>query len=114
MLGLAPFALIVAGLVTVVVFAARLGVRVELDRTRTLALTFAFVALLLGAWWFLTRGNIGERLVHHNILPSAVGVVRAFVPLHLEHDAWFDFRARARPALGVEVRERFANSAWAG
>jgi NitT/TauT family transport system permease protein len=84
MLGLALFALIFVGLITAVVFAAKLGVRAELDRTRTLALTFAFVALLLGAWWFLTRGNIGERLVHHNILPSPVEVVKAFVPLHFE------------------------------
>ncbi|MBI2929311.1 MAG: ABC transporter permease subunit [Verrucomicrobia bacterium] len=84
MLGLALFALIFVGLVTAVVFAAKLGVRAELDRTRTLALTFAFVALLLGAWWLLTRGNIGERLVHHNILPSPVEVVKAFGPLHFE------------------------------
>ncbi len=84
MLGLALFALIFVGFVTAVVLVAKLGVRAELDRTRTLALTFAFVALLLGAWWFLTRGIIGERLVHHAILPSPVEVVKAFIPLHFE------------------------------
>ncbi len=84
MLGLALFALIFVGFVTAVVLVAKLGVRAELDRTRTLALTFAFVALLLGAWWFLTRGIIGERLVHHAILPSPVQVVKAFIPLHFE------------------------------
>ena len=46
MLGLALFALIFVGLVTGVVLVARLGVREDLDRTRTLALTFAFVALV--------------------------------------------------------------------
>jgi NitT/TauT family transport system permease protein len=36
------------------------------------------------AWWFITRGAPGERIVQSLILPSPMEVLRAFVPLHVE------------------------------
>ena len=63
---------------------ARLHVRGELDYSRALGLTALFVGVVLVVWWFLTRGQIGERIVQPLILPSPMEVLRSFVPLHVE------------------------------
>ena len=69
---------------TLVIRLARLRVREELPYSRTLGLTALFVAVVLGVWWFLTRGQPGERIVQQLILPSPLEVLKAFVPLHVE------------------------------
>ena len=71
-------------LLTVVVRLARLHVRGELDYSRAIGLTALFVGVTLVVWWFLTRGQIGERIVQPLILPSPMEVLQSFVPLHVE------------------------------
>jgi NitT/TauT family transport system permease protein len=84
MLGFFIFAAaFVAGL-TLVVRLARLQVRGELLSPQALGLTLAFVAVVLGVWWFVTRGPAEGRLVQPLILPSPMEVLRAFSPLHFE------------------------------
>ena len=78
------FALGFAMLLTVVVRLARLHVRGELDYSRAIGLTAMFVGVTLVVWWFLTRGQIGERIVQPLILPSPMEVLQSFVPLHVE------------------------------
>ncbi|MGO8931946.1 MAG: ABC transporter permease [Limisphaerales bacterium] len=78
------FALGFAMLLTVVVRLARLHVRGELDYSRAIGLTALFVGVTLVVWWFLTRGQIGERIVQPLILPSPMEVLQSFVPLHVE------------------------------
>ena len=84
LLGFLIFALVFGTLLTLVVRLARLHVRGELDYSRALGLTAAFVGVVLVVWWFLTRGQIGERIVQPLILPSPMEVLRSFVPLHVE------------------------------
>jgi len=84
MLGFLIFALAFVILLTLVVRLAGLRVRGEMDYTRAVGLTVLFVGVVLAVWWFLTRGQIGERMVQPLILPSPVEVMRSFVPLHLE------------------------------
>ena len=84
LLGFLAFALVFGALLTLVVRLARLHVRGELDYSRSLGLTALFVGVILVVWWFLTRGQIGERIVQPLILPSPFEVLRSFVPLHLE------------------------------
>ncbi|HOC56124.1 MAG TPA: ABC transporter permease subunit [Verrucomicrobiota bacterium] len=84
MLGFLIFALIFVTLLTLVVRLARLRVRTETDYSRALGLTALFVAVVLGVWWFLTRGLMGERMVQPLILPSPMEVLSSFKPLHLE------------------------------
>lgn len=84
MLGFLIFALIFVTLLTLVVRLARLRVRTEIDYSRALGLTALFVAVVLGVWWFLTRGLMGERMVQPLILPSPMEVLSSFKPLHLE------------------------------
>jgi NitT/TauT family transport system permease protein len=67
-----------------VVRLARLHVRGRLGYARSLGLTAIFVAVLLGVWWFITKGQVGERIVQPLILPSPLEVLQAFKPLHLE------------------------------
>jgi len=43
-----------------------------------------FVLVVLSVWWFLTRGEPGERIVQPLILPSPGEVLSAFAPLHTE------------------------------
>jgi NitT/TauT family transport system permease protein len=44
-----------------------------------------FVALLLAAWWVVTRGaTLEQRILSPIILPSPTEVLRAFPPLHFE------------------------------
>lgn len=85
MLGFLIFALVFITVLTLVVRLAGLRVRADLPRRHFLGLTGAFVALLLLAWWMVTRGDTPEaRLVSPIILPSPLEVLRAFGPLHLE------------------------------
>jgi hypothetical protein len=57
MLGFFLFAVLFVALLTVVVRVTGLGVRHELPRRNELLLTGLFVALVLAAWGFLTRGE---------------------------------------------------------
>jgi len=84
MLGFLIFAAVFVILLTAVVRLGRLRVRGELTDTRSLGLTVLFVVAGVGAWWFITRGAIGERMVQPLILPSPLEVLRSFLPLHLE------------------------------
>ena len=82
--GFLVFALAFGTVLTLVVRVARLRVRGEMDYSRALGLTALFVGLTLVVWWFLTRGQIGERIVQPLILPSPGEVLKSFIPLHLE------------------------------
>lgn len=87
MLGFLVFALVFVALLTAVVRLARLRVRAELPQARGLALTFGFVAALLMAWWFVTRGDqIEDRILAPLILPSPAEVILAFPKLHFEQE----------------------------
>jgi len=78
------FALIFVGVLTLVVRLARLRVGADLPYSRAVGLTALFIALLLGVWWFITRGGPGERIVQPLILPSPWEVLKSFRPLHFE------------------------------
>jgi NitT/TauT family transport system permease protein len=84
MLGFLTFALAFGILLTLVVRLARLRVRGDLDYTRALGLTALFVGIVVAAWWFLTHGKVGERMIQPLILPSPGEVLQSFAPLHLE------------------------------
>ncbi len=84
LIGFLAFALVFVTVLTLVVRLSRLRVRRELDYARALVLTALFVGVVLLGWWFLTRGEIGERIVQPLILPSPGEVLRSFVPLHFE------------------------------
>jgi len=84
MLGFLIFALAFVATLTAVVRLARLRVRGELANTGALGLTILFVVVVVGVWWFITRGAVGERMVQSLILPSPVEVLQSFQPLHLE------------------------------
>jgi NitT/TauT family transport system permease protein len=78
------FALVFVGLLTLIVRVGRLHVHAELGYSRAGGLTAAFVATLLFVWWFVTRGEPGQRMVQPLILPSPFEVLRSFGPLHFE------------------------------
>jgi NitT/TauT family transport system permease protein len=82
--GFLVFALAFGALLTLLVRLARLRVRGELDYSRALGLTALFVGVTVAVWWFLTHGQIGERIVQPLILPSPGEVLKSFAPLHLE------------------------------
>jgi NitT/TauT family transport system permease protein len=84
LLGFPIFALVFVTVLTLVVRLAKLHVRGRLAYIRGLGLTGLFVLVLLGVWWFLTRGQPGERMVQPLILPSPLEVLQAFKPLHFE------------------------------
>ncbi len=84
LLGFAIFALAFVLILTLIVRLAKLHVRGRLDYARGLGLTAIFVFCLLAVWWFVTRGQPGERMVQPLILPSPLEVLKAFKPLHLE------------------------------
>jgi len=84
LLGFLIFALTFVGLLTLVIRLAKLHVRGRLAYSRGLGLTACFVGVLLLVWWFLTRGQLGERIVQPLILPSPIEVLKAFGPLHFE------------------------------
>jgi NitT/TauT family transport system permease protein len=78
------FALAFVIVLTLVVRLARLHVRGALPSAKTLGLTALFVAIVVLAWWFVTRGEASERFIQPLILPSPLEVLQAFAPLHLE------------------------------
>lgn len=78
------FALAFVAVLTLVVRLTRLRVNAPLGYARAVGLTTCFVALFVAVWWFLTRGEPGERLVQPLILPSPMEVLKAFKPLHVE------------------------------
>jgi NitT/TauT family transport system permease protein len=78
------FALAFGAGLTLTVRLARLRVHADLDYTRALGLTALFVTVVLGVWWFLTRGETGDRIIQPLIMPSPMEVLRAFAPLHNE------------------------------
>jgi NitT/TauT family transport system permease protein len=78
------FAVSFVAALTLVVRLSRLRVRADLNQTRALGLTAGFIALVMLAWWFITRGEPGQRMVQPLILPSPREVLSSFVPLHME------------------------------
>lgn len=84
MVGFLIFALVFVTLLTLVVRFAGLHVRGALPESKALGLTILFVGVILGVWWFLTRGEPADRIVQPLILPSPVEVLKAFAPLHFE------------------------------
>jgi len=60
MLGFFLFAVLSVGLLTVLVRVTGLGVRQDLPHRNELMLTSLFVALVLLAWWFLTRASVSR------------------------------------------------------
>jgi len=85
MFGFFIFAITFVGLLTLVVRLCQLRVRQELPETKSLGLTVGFVALLLAAWWLLTRGaTVEQRILPPLILPSPMEVLHAFPVLHFE------------------------------
>ena len=66
---------------------ARLRVRHPLAHANELLLTTVFIALVLGAWWFVTRGErVEDRILTPLILPQPMEVLRAFPKLHFEQE----------------------------
>jgi len=85
MFGFFIFAITFVGLLTLVVRLCQLRVRQELPETKSLGLTIGFVALLLAAWWLVTRGaTVEQRILPPLILPSPMEVLHAFPVLHFE------------------------------
>lgn len=84
MLGFFLFAVVFVAVLTAVVRLTGLKVHGDLSNARALALTGVFVLVVLSVWWFLTRGETGERIVQPLILPSPGEVLSAFAPLHTE------------------------------
>ena len=85
MFGFFIFAITFVSLLTLVVRLCQLRVRQELPETKSLGLTVGFVALLLAAWWLLTRGaSVEQRILPPLILPSPMEVLHAFPVLHFE------------------------------
>jgi NitT/TauT family transport system permease protein len=83
-LGFLIFALAFVVLLTLVVRLGHLRVRADLNRAKGLGLTAIFIAVVLLAWWFVTRGQPSERMVQPLILPNPIEVLKSFVPLHTE------------------------------
>jgi NitT/TauT family transport system permease protein len=84
MSGFVIFALAFVIGLTLVVRLSGLLVRGRLDYTRAMGLTALFVGVVLAVWWFITRGEVGERLVSPLILPGPLEVLKSFGPLHFE------------------------------
>ena len=85
MFGFLIFAITFVTLLTLVVRLCQLRVRQELPETKSLGLTIGFVALLLAAWWLVTRGaTVEQRILPPLILPSPMEVLHAFPVLHFE------------------------------
>ena len=85
MFGFLIFAITFVTLLTLVVRLCQLRVRQELPETKSLGLTVGFVALLLAAWWLVTRGaTVEQRILPPLILPSPMEVLHAFPVLHFE------------------------------
>ena len=78
------FALVFAAALTLVVRASGLLVRRESPQPWPVLFPVTFVALAVGAWWFVTRGEPSERMVNFVVLPSPYEVFSAFPRLHRE------------------------------
>jgi NitT/TauT family transport system permease protein len=77
-------ALAFVSLLTLVVRLARLRVNEDMAYAKGVGLTTIFIGLIVAAWWVITHGSPGERLVQPLILPSPAEVLKAFGPLHFE------------------------------
>jgi NitT/TauT family transport system permease protein len=78
-------AVVFAIALTGVVRLAGMRVRTDLSGRLGLALTLAFVGVLLLGWWMLTRGEtIEERVLAPLILPAPAEVVLSLPKLHFE------------------------------
>lgn len=85
MTGFFIFAVVFITILTAVVRLGGLNVRKTLPETRGLALTAAFIGVMMLAWWFVTRGErMEDRIVMPLILPSPIEVLSAFPRLHFE------------------------------
>ena len=85
MLAFFLFAIGFAVALTIAARLMRLRVRRSISQTRASALTLIFILLVLGAWWFVTRGaHYEDRILSPIILPSPMEVLRAFPRLHFE------------------------------
>ena len=85
MLGFFVFAFAFVTVLTLVVRLGNFRVRQDLTYKAALALTAVFVALLLLAWWSLTKGQTVEaRILPALLLPSPLEVIQAFPALHFE------------------------------
>lgn len=85
MAGFFLFALAFVGLLTLVLRLAGLRVRKSIPPRAEFLISSLFIALVLGAWWLLTRGErFEDRLINVTILPSPLEMLRAFKPLHLD------------------------------
>lgn len=69
---------------TAVVRLVSLRVRGDISYARAIGLTAIFVGLGLLVWWFITRGELTERMVQPLILPNPFEVLQSFRPLHFE------------------------------
>jgi NitT/TauT family transport system permease protein len=78
------FALAFVGVLTLVVRLAQLRVHADMPYAQMLAFTGGFIALVLAAWWIVTRGDVDHRMVQSLILPSPTEVLQSFRPLHVE------------------------------
>jgi NitT/TauT family transport system permease protein len=85
MLGFFVFAVAFVALLAIAVRVLRLRVRGEITRKAGLALTAAFVGVVMLAWWLVTRGeHVEDRVLAPLILPSPLEVLQAFPKLHVE------------------------------
>lgn len=78
------FAVVFVGILTLIVRLSQLRVRSDLPYAKAIGLTSLMLCIVLAVWWFITRGELGERIVQPLILPSPMEVLRSFVPLHME------------------------------
>ena len=71
-------------ILTAAVRLLKLRVNADLPYAKAVGLTTAFIALVVGVWWLVTRGTPEQRMVQPLIMPSPMEVLRAFRPLHFE------------------------------
>jgi NitT/TauT family transport system permease protein len=93
------FLIAILGLVTVLTSAIlcfKWRVKTAVPRSIELTLTGAFLVLILGAWWFVTKGErVEDRILSPLILASPMEVLRQFPYLHwhqgLVQNVWYSF-----------------------
>jgi len=79
--------LFVVGALTLVAWRSGWSVRRPILKKEALALTVAFIVLVLAAWMFITSGaRIEDRMVSPLILPSPGEVLASFPKLHFEQE----------------------------
>lgn len=80
-IGVVCFALILTAIVRI----SKMKVREPISTQTNFILTMIFVGLVIGGWWFVTKGDtIEQRVLVPLILPSPVEVIQAFPRLHVE------------------------------